>query len=127
MKIETYPVKTDPIADDLIVGTDSEDKDATVNFLISDLITLFATYVGISEVKQLKGVFNQTGTSAPTLLSSVINTLGEVPVLTREDVGKYYITTVAPIFTIHKTLCFAGSAKSTATPSPLQYSYDHLY
>jgi hypothetical protein len=49
------------------------------------------------EYKELIGLLNQAGSGAPTL-AIIKNTLGEVPVMTRYDVGVYRLTVSASLF-----------------------------
>ena len=42
MKIDRYDIKSNPTIADLIIGTDAEDLDRTVNFRLSDIVELLS-------------------------------------------------------------------------------------
>tara|TARA_R100001510_G_C7630970_1_gene189828 strand:- start:475 stop:918 length:444 start_codon:yes stop_codon:yes gene_type:complete len=74
-KIDSYSTST-PTANDLLLGSDSDSSNATKNFLISDLLSLFSASVTLQEVLDagntatknvnLTGDITQTGNNVQT-------------------------------------------------------------
>ena len=63
---------------------------------------------GSPTYKRFKAKISQTGTNAPTIYATAINTLGIVPTLTYSGVGEYFIQATG-LFTVGKTYCTIGN------------------
>jgi len=109
-KISQYPAKTlDFIYTDLFeVSKDIAGTPTTQSFTWADLL------VGIFGKRLIANIM-QSGTSAPVFKDSagntgfLFNSLGEVPTISRNAAGKYYIEVVAPLFDKYK-VHFSGSS-----------------
>ena len=64
-------------------------------------------------IKRYVALLTQTGTDAP-VATVLENTLGEVPVWSRDDVGEYFLTASGNIFVQDKTAILIGSPSSGA-------------
>jgi hypothetical protein len=97
-KISLYPEISVPTIDDLLIGTDVENNDVTMNFKISDVIAL-----GALPYKSYVCLLNQSGISDPA--STVIyNDIGEIT-WTRDESGTY-LANAGTLLTGNKTVAF---------------------
>jgi len=101
-KISAYPEITIPTLDDLLIGTDVENLNATKNFSIQEIVNLAIPY------KIYNAVLTQSGNLAP-VATVLQNTLGGTVVWTRDSDG-VYIGTLASAFTPNKTLVQATNS-----------------
>jgi len=84
-KISAYPEITIPTIDDLLIGTDVENLNATKNFSIQEIINLAIPY------KIYNAILTQSGTSAP-VATVLQNTLGGNVTWTYVNLGAYNAT-----------------------------------
>ena len=101
-KISAYPEITIPTLDDLLIGTDVENLNATKNFSIQEIVNLAIPY------KIYNAVLTQSGNLAP-VATVLQNTLGGTVVWTRDSEG-LYLGTLAGAFTPNKTLVQATNS-----------------
>jgi len=106
-KISQYPEITTPDVDDLLVGTDVENSNATKNFTIQSIIDLVPT----APYKVYTALLNQSGELAP-VATILENTLGSIPVWSYSTTGVYALT-LSNAFPIAKTLILSANVKSS--------------
>jgi len=105
-KISTYPEVVPPALDDLIIGTDVSNSNATKNFVIEDVLALGASY------KVYTALLTQTGTNAP-VATVLENTLGATITWSYVGVGQYYATASSAVFIAGKTAGILSNSSST--------------
>jgi hypothetical protein len=97
-KISQYPILSNPTEDDILIGTDVNSSDETRNFSIGSIVELVAA----RPYKVYTVLLTQAGTSDP-VATILENTLGEIPVWTRDVTGNYYLDSTSNLFTTNKT------------------------
>lgn len=96
-KISTYPEVVPPALDDLVIGTDVSDSNATKNFLVEDLVELSANYA----YKSYAVFFSQSGTNDP-VITELYNTIGPIS-WERSSAGNFTGSATAGTFPSNKT------------------------
>jgi len=99
-KISQYPEISTPDVDDLLIGTDVENSNATKNFTIQSVIDLVQEGV-VPKYKVYTALLTQSGTSAP-VATILENTLGGTLVWSYVVPGVFY-GTLTGAFTLNKT------------------------
>lgn len=105
-KISQYPEIATPDVDDLLIGTDVENSNATKNFTVQSIIDLATT-----PYKVYTALLNQSEESAP-VATILKNTLGSIPVWSYSTTGVYALT-LSNAFPIAKTLILSANVKSS--------------
>lgn len=101
-KISLYPNISTPTVDDVLIGTDIENANETMNFTIQSIIDLAIPY------QIYNAILEQSGTSDP-LVTVLQNTLNGTVVWTRDSEG-VYLGTLAGAFDPKKTLIQASNS-----------------
>jgi hypothetical protein len=99
-KISAYPILSNPTEDDILIGTDVNSSDETNNFSIGSIISL--ANETIKPYKVYTALITQQDDNDP-VATVLENTLGEIPVWTRDDIGNYYLDSISNLFTTNKT------------------------
>lgn len=86
-KISQYPEITTPDVDDLLIGTDVENSNATKNFTVQSIIDLVPT----APYKVYTALLSQSGENAP-VATVLENTIGIIPTFNYLGVGFYNIS-----------------------------------
>jgi hypothetical protein len=98
-KISTYPEVVPPALDDLLIGTDISNSNATKNFVIADVLALGDGY------KVYSALISCTNSSTVTV-NILKNNIGNI-VWSRNSAGNYSAT-LTSAFTIGKTVAIAN-------------------
>lgn len=99
-KISEYPIISNPTEDDILIGTDVNSSDVTKNFSIGSIISL--ANETIKPYKVYTALLTQQEDNDP-VATILENTLGEIPVWTRDTTGNYYLDSISNLFTTNKT------------------------
>ena len=106
-KISQYPEIATPDVDDLLIGTDVENSNATKNFTVQSISDLVVPY------KIYNAILTQEDTYNP-VATVLQNTLGGTVVWTRDAEG-IYLGTLAGAFPTNKTLVQAVNSAHKLT------------
>jgi hypothetical protein len=99
-KISEYPIISNPTEDDILIGTDVNSSDVTKNFSIGSIISLANETIKPYKVYTALLIQQEDNDPVATILE---NTLGEIPVWTRDTIGNYYLDSISNLFTTNKT------------------------
>jgi len=99
-KISQYPILSNPTEEDILIGTDKNSSDETKNFSIGSIISLADE--NIKPYKVYTALLTQQEDNDP-VATILENTLGEIPVWTRDATGNYYLDSISNLFTTNKT------------------------
>ena len=99
-KISQYPTLSNPTEDDILIGTDVNSSDVTKKFSIGSIISLANATIKPSKVYTALLTQQEDNDPVATILE---NTLGEIPVWTRDTIGNYYLDSISNLFTTNKT------------------------
>ena len=112
-RIYTYPLDTEIVATDKLLGTDENDS-STKNFQVSDLTTYFGSQLlGYTSLVQL---LNQTEPAAP-VATEVYNNTGQTFTWSYVSPGTYRITGTGAPFTVNKTIVFFNTGFACSASS----------
>ena len=106
-KISLYPNISTPTLDDVLIGTDIENANETMNFTIQSIVDLAIPY------QIYNAILTQSGVSNP-VATVLQNTLNGTVVWTRSEEG-VYLGTLAGAFNPVKTLVQASSSTRKLT------------
>jgi hypothetical protein len=110
-KISLYPEIAVPTIDDLLIGTDVENNDTTMNFKISDVLALAGAE--LLPYKSYVCLLNQEEELDP-VATVIYNNIGEV-IWTRDEQGSYLATTDG-LLTANKTIGFCQVSARIGIP-----------
>jgi len=99
-RISEYPVLSNPTEDDILIGTDKNSFNDTRNFSIGSIVNLVGN--GGRPYNVYTALLSQSGTDDPSV-NILENTLGEIPVWSRDSTGNYYLDSTSNLFTENKT------------------------
>lgn len=106
-KISLYPNISTPTLDDVLIGTDIENANETMNFTIQSIVDLAIPY------QIYNAILTQNGTSNP-VATVLQNTLNGTVVWTRSEEG-VYLGTLSGAFNPVKTLFQASNSTRKLT------------